>query len=388
MSCFPGTLDEFPGVSIDNFANENFNSTVYFLSHCHSDHMVGLASPKLRDRFHDHPYIRLYCHKVSKALLAGLDQYNHLINSIEVLELQEEKLISIYDSQGIESSTATVSIIPAGHCPGSVMFLLSSNSGCTVLYTGDFRVNVGDTVKIRELFDEYGNMKFRISRVYIDTTFCTPAAKFIPTREACCNSVIKTIREWLNRDSQRIVHVLSRSNYGYEYLMSRLASEFSRKLHVTEQQYQRYRFVRDIHKHLSVDIRDAGRIHFCQLSVDGTIPKCISNSSNVLTIIPTAMYFTKSLVTPKEMVKCITERTIRVCYSTHCSYNEIIDFLKNIKPDKIQPCVEPNDSQSLDDVRRSLFHLERKTCLADFFTKPELVQSQFSLKRKRKMVGF
>ena len=47
LSEFPGPISEFPVVSIDPFKGENLKSTVYFLSHCHTDHMVGLIEPEL-----------------------------------------------------------------------------------------------------------------------------------------------------------------------------------------------------------------------------------------------------------------------------------------------------------------------------------------------------
>ena len=50
MSDFDGPKLEFPGVSIDRFNGENFKSTVYLLSHCHTDHMMGLNEPELFER--------------------------------------------------------------------------------------------------------------------------------------------------------------------------------------------------------------------------------------------------------------------------------------------------------------------------------------------------
>lgn len=38
-------MNEFPSISVDRFDNENLNSTIFFLSHCHTDHMVGLNDP-------------------------------------------------------------------------------------------------------------------------------------------------------------------------------------------------------------------------------------------------------------------------------------------------------------------------------------------------------
>lgn len=46
MSTFGGLIDEIPGISVDRFDNGNLNSKVFFLSHCHSDHMRGLDEAK------------------------------------------------------------------------------------------------------------------------------------------------------------------------------------------------------------------------------------------------------------------------------------------------------------------------------------------------------
>lgn len=43
MSTFSGFLDEIDHISIDRFIEENFHSKIFFLSHCHMDHMEGLS---------------------------------------------------------------------------------------------------------------------------------------------------------------------------------------------------------------------------------------------------------------------------------------------------------------------------------------------------------
>lgn len=42
MSTFGGHLREISGVSVDRFDGINLSSKVFFLSHCHTDHMIGL----------------------------------------------------------------------------------------------------------------------------------------------------------------------------------------------------------------------------------------------------------------------------------------------------------------------------------------------------------
>lgn len=46
MSTFSGIVDEFPLVSVDRFDGNNLSSKIFFLSHCHVDHMCGLENPE------------------------------------------------------------------------------------------------------------------------------------------------------------------------------------------------------------------------------------------------------------------------------------------------------------------------------------------------------
>ena len=70
MSEFAGPISKFPVVSNDRFNGDNLKSTLYFLSHCHTDHMVGLNEPELFGRL-KHYNLKMYCHKVSTALMCA-----------------------------------------------------------------------------------------------------------------------------------------------------------------------------------------------------------------------------------------------------------------------------------------------------------------------------
>lgn len=50
MSTFSGFLDGIENVSVDRFTEFNWQSKVFFLSHCHMDHMIGLntITPELQ----------------------------------------------------------------------------------------------------------------------------------------------------------------------------------------------------------------------------------------------------------------------------------------------------------------------------------------------------
>ena len=150
--------------------------------------------------------------------------------------------------------------------------------------------------------------------------------------------------------------------------MLALAKHFNCKIHVTAAQYHRYRFVPDIVNILTRNAQSTN-IHFCQQDsnfgrFDRALLPCgkeLNFLPNVLQIIPSVMYFTKSRVTPKEMVVCESETLVRVCYSSHSSYEEIVDFLSALKPDFIYPSVRPNSHLTLEDVIRSLSFLESRS---------------------------
>ena len=149
--------------------------------------------------------------------------------------------------------------------------------------------------------------------------------------------------------------------------MIHLADSLKCKIHVTRAQFARYRYFSKLKAVLTTDARETN-IHFCQVPYSGwhisadVLPceaELSSRPCNKITLVPTAMYFTTSKVSPVEMVKCETEKRIRVCYSTHCSYEEVIDFLSTLKPKAIYANVKPNSNLTLKDVENSLKHLER-----------------------------
>jgi len=364
MSCFCGKTKEYPYISLDRFDGDNLNSSVYFLSHCHSDHMVGLSAPEFTSHLSETSF-KLYCHPVTKGLLLGMTWYEHLRPFVETLEADEPHVIQI---PGTTLHTITVTLIPAGHCPGSVMFLLQGENG-TVLYTGDFRYHVGETEKLSSLFSHDRVLTYKLDSIYLDTTFFLKHAKSIPSRQSCRDQIIQWTSNWLERSPSNIVHVFSRSNYGYEFLMVALAKHFKTKVHVTESQYQRYRFIPTILGQLTTSSHST-RIHFCKhddRGMDRHKMPCNTNqhaTSAIFQIVPSVMYFTRSKITPDEMVVCENERTVRICYSSHSSYEEILDFMTVLRPTRVYPNVQPNSSTSLEELREKMQSLLTHTIIS------------------------
>ena len=369
MSVFPGKLLEYPSVSLDRFDKDNLHSSAYFLSHCHWDHMVGLDSLEFSERILKLDF-KIYCHPVSLALLSAMPSYQNILGQICPLDCGQHTIFipATVDSASFE---VEVSIIPAGHCPGSVMFLLCGNAG-NVLYTGDFRFKIGDSYKLKPIFDDNGSLALNIKSVYVDTTFFIPGALFIPSREDCLTVIVDAVRDWCSREMTNVVHISTKYNFGYESILIKLASAFKTKIHVTQQQFEKYRHFDQVRDVLTTTGAST-KIHFCngsvptvQTSVPGQTTTlrltCTGHStSKLLQIKPAVMYFATSYVTPTEMVRCERENVIRICYSTHSSYSEIADFLFSLKPRFVHPNVIPPGFSSLNEVRTNLKRFEQLT---------------------------
>ncbi|UPK98885.1 hypothetical protein LCI18_009820 [Fusarium solani-melongenae] len=153
----------------------------YFLSHFHSDHYIGLTA-----KWRHGP---IYCSKVTGSLV------KQQLRTAEkwVVELEFEKP---YDIPGTDG--ASVTMIPANHCPGSSLFLFQKNMkhgiGSRVqriLHCGDFRAcpaQVQHPLLKPEIVDSISGKakQQKIDICYLDTTYLNPRYSFPPQ-----NDVIK-----------------------------------------------------------------------------------------------------------------------------------------------------------------------------------------------------
>ena len=104
--------------------------------------------------------------------------------------------------------------------------------------------------------------------------------------------------------------------------MKELAIRFNTKVHVSLCQYQLYKFVPSTQNWLTLD-SGSTKIHFCKPSSASANLKLPCKpgilSPEVLSILPTAILFTKNEITPGRLVKAVSERTICCCYSSQSS---------------------------------------------------------------------
>ncbi|XP_056101151.1 protein artemis isoform X2 [Rhinichthys klamathensis goyatoka] len=347
MSSFAGRMKEYPTISLDRFDRENLHARAYFLSHCHKDHMKGLKGPFLKRKLKLSLTVKLYCSFVTKELLLSNPKYAFWEDHIVPLELDSPTHISLTDETTGESEDVVVTLLTAGHCPGSVMFLFEGAQG-TVLYTGDFRLAVGDAARMEYLHS--GERVKDIKSVYIDTTFFDPKYHQIPSREACLTGIRQLIQDWICQSPYHVVWLNCKAAYGYEYLFTNLGQEFSSQ----DEEFFR-----------------ANRLPCGTTAPDG-IPL------NIISIKPSTIWFGERTRKTSVIVK-MGSSSYRACFSFHSSYLEVKDFLSYIGPVNIYPNVIPL-GKTLEDVTDLLKPLCRKHTERD-----EMVYKPLgTLKRTRK----
>ncbi|XP_067420666.1 protein artemis isoform X2 [Emydura macquarii macquarii] len=313
MSSFGGRMREYPWLSIDRFDRDNLRARAYFLSHCHKDHMKGLRAPSLKRRLECRLPLKL------KLQLRFLYLMKHLKEDI------------------------VVTLLPAGHCPGSVMFLFQGQNG-TVLYTGDFRLAKGEAARMELLHS--GTRVKDIQSVYLDTTFCDPRFYQIPSREECLNGILELVRNWITLSCYHVVWLNCKAAYGYEYLFTNLSEELGVKVHVNK--LDMFKNMPEILYHVTTDRHT--QIHACRHPRDddylrGNRLPCGMTSQNgtplrIISLKPSTMWFGERTRKTNIIVRT-GESSYRACFSFHSSYSEIKDFLGYICPVNVYPNVIP-----------------------------------------------
>ncbi|XP_051976292.1 protein artemis-like isoform X1 [Xyrauchen texanus] len=361
MSSFAGRMKEYPTISLDRFDRENLHARAYFLSHCHKDHMKGLKGPFLKRKLKFSLTVKLYCSFVTKELLLSSQKYAFWEDHIVALELDSPTRISLIDEITGESEDVVVTLLPAGHCPGSVMFLFEGAQG-TVLYTGDFRLAIGDAARMEHLHS--GDRVKNIQSVYLDTTFFDPKYHQIPSRAACLTGIMQLVQDWICRSPYHVVWLNCKAAYGYEYLFTNLGQEFSSQIHVNN--LEMFKKMPEILCHMTTN--RSVQIHACRHPKDDELFRanrlpCGSIAAdgtplNIISIKPSTIWFGERTKKTSVIVK-MGGSSYRACFSFHSSYTEVKDFLSYTCPVNIHPNVIPF-GQTLEDITEMLKPLCRK----------------------------
>ncbi|TRZ16874.1 hypothetical protein HGM15179_010187 [Zosterops borbonicus] len=266
---------------------------LFFLSHMHSDHTVGLSSTWSRP---------LYCSPLTARLL------HHRLQVpmcwIRPLEVGQSHVVD----------EVTVTLIDSNHCPGSVMFLFEGAFG-TILYTGDFRYTSA-------MQGEPALRGRRIDRLYLDNTHCQPH-RALPSRALATRQAARLIRAHPQHHVVIGVYTL-----GKETLLVELALEFSTWVVVSPRRLEQMRLL-ELPDVFTAE-EGAGWIRAVDVAEIRRDTLAAWNELHpTIAIIPTG-----------RPMKVSHPSIHLVPYSDHSSFAELREFVKWLRPCSIIPIVK------------------------------------------------
>lgn len=236
---------EFPRIRIDQFRTLPGRPPplACFLSHVHSDHLLGLESLKS-------PFV--YCSPATRELLLRLEKYPHRMNfSKGILECRKQtykhlqtllKTIPIEEPTKIELSPGNdiqVTLFDANHCIGAVMFLIEGQRNA-VLYTGDIRSEawwVNSLIRSPTLIPyTLGNR--RLDMLYLDTTFAQRESSLrdFPSKA----EGIRELLEKLDDYPRNTVFYFHAWTFGYEEVWLALTQALQSPVHLDRYRHSLY----------------------------------------------------------------------------------------------------------------------------------------------------
>lgn len=361
MSTFGGKIEEIPYISVDRFDGENLKSDVYFLSHCHSDHMNGINLDFGDHLIESNKFI--YATKISCIILSRM--FPRCAKNLKELCIHTPETIN---------EKLSVTSIPAGHCPGSVMFLFVTDSK-RILYTGDYRINKNDIRKIKAFYNSFKQV-LTIDKIYLDTTFFLKSYLQFPKREDSVKEVCRIIETHLNSDND-MVWIKGGAKYAYEYVFQEIYKKFKLPVHVNEIDYNFYKLIPELDFSVTTD-GSKTPIHY---NCDGYHRICnLACHTNLLVLFITAMRWKTHQL---ENGISYYDRAYHVCFSTHASFEEGEELIKFLRPKEIEICVDPKVEKDKEEISNSI-----KNLLNEIHPAQELSHGQdlfkTYVKRKRK----
>ncbi|XP_052900581.1 protein artemis-like [Anopheles moucheti] len=316
MSTFPGYIPELPGIGIDRFDETvRDRARVFFLSHCHADHMEGLStSQPLPGTLYMSPH---------SAVIIG---HRYPKETVYLLPSSERITLLITAPTGESTYELCVRTVPAEHCPGSVMFYFETKT-VRVLYTGDFRPSADSMAVIKQ-------DRIQPGIIYLDSTFLEREYMYFPTRQESINRIIAICTQWLEADQRNIVSLWPAATYGTEELFRQLYTHLHHRIHIYEAQratYNHFEMLKDVF----TDDRMSTRVHACNgKTVRGEISCRIekANPKHVLLIRPSARKW-RNLKRDDPFWSEGRKNLLFVCYSSHASSMELVEFLRSFQPE-------------------------------------------------------
>lgn len=282
-----------------------------------------------------------------------------------------------YSDNNGQPFSLLITAISAGHCPGSVMFLLETKTH-RILYTGDFRIRINALKKVICLKSPPLNEPQPIDAIYIDSTFFHRRYQEFPSQFESAAEIVRLTDEWLQKGDTYYILLKIPARYGSEFLYMECARQTGMKIHVNRAEYEKYRFIPEMDDAVT-DNATGTRIHACVSSMERVQSmglKCVEGDLSVMVIKPSAMVWggwNKS----KKIVERVNGMMYRVCYSSHASYAEIKEFLLYLKPKQVKLNVVPEHEERKAEMLNNLVEIMKEYQRLDNPAVEDIVEFNF-----------
>ncbi|EGV60865.1 hypothetical protein CANTEDRAFT_110826, partial [Yamadazyma tenuis ATCC 10573] len=362
QNSFGGKLLEFPDIAVDKF---NVDAKIFLLSHCHSDHLVGLANKSFQST--------VYCSELTKQIFSLDNRNAPWLRYLRGIAFNSPFSIILNDKKVV------LTLISAYHCPGSAMFLVESEEK-NVLFTGDIRAETWWTMGLKKnmyLFPYTCGFK-SLDCIYLDTTFGYRREPYIeiPPNTDGIAAAIKMLSLYPTDDPD-IEFFFADHTLGFEQAWSMIVSSLGGSMHMSNRILQRSVVVSknpNCETYESVlghfDTNGGQKFHACEegfcsqkVKFPVRIKQCIN--LNVIDFVGCLLPVDMKTLTDKgkqgiQVVDYTTKgnaivryrgRTwiqvnnellpseIKLVFSRHSSYSECKEFVKTFNPVSVYPCV-------------------------------------------------
>jgi DNA cross-link repair 1A protein len=344
------------------FSFESLVSTLtnnYFLTHFHSDHYGGITSSWNAGV--------IYCSIATAALVN--QQLRVDKKYIHPLPMDVPVIIA---SRG---KPITVTLLDANHCPGAIMFLFQVGKR-HILHVGDFRWNRNVMLNQAPL-KAFALGKIQLDELFLDTTYCDPKYT-LPTQDKAIRETVTVVRKEIQSAQEnkcRTLHIFGAYTIGKERIYLAVAEQLGLKIYVDNTRFkilsafqwpkERMALLTTRKEDTNLWVVPLGHINMKKM------PEYLNSKQRYDRIIgyrPTGWSMKAS---PSGGI--ISSRSsgnlsiYGVPYSEHSAFNELLDCLQCLRPQKIIPTV--NASKSREQVDLLLTALRQKQTILPYGAK-------------------
>lgn len=324
-------------LSVDSFLQPQL-PTIYFLSHFHSDHYRSLTSSWAHGK--------ILCTKITKRLI--VHRLGVAAKYLHVMELNTPLTLKYTLSEGTYD-TCTVTAIDANHCPGAVMLMFVGSFG-SVVHTGDFRYHPNMLVALSKLQ--------QIDRIYLDNTFLDKTCEahdLLLEEEA-----IDCIEFIVNKHRTNTVVLVAIDQVGKEILLCLLALRFKTRIYLPPPRWETLSMLDLTAEQMACFTNDVASTRFRVCSRNQMTIRNVQQQNfqfpdhQTIGIRPSGYASTDSIDSSSSSKN---QLIYRVKYSSHSSRNELLTFLRALKPKRLTATsvTAPSSIQELHQAMLSIY---------------------------------